>query len=328
MMLELPTMDSALRLVFMGTPQFAVPSLEGLAASHSIAAVYTQPDRPAGRGRAPEASPVKKAALALGLTVEQPVSLRQAEAVARLAQYRPEVIVVAAYGLILPRAVLEIPLQGCVNVHPSLLPRHRGASPVATAILAGDEVTGVSIMLMDEGMDTGPVLAREKTAIAPDETTGSLTARLALIAARLLEDTLPRWARGEITPEPQNNAEATDCRPFAKAAGQIDWRLPAPEIWRRVRAYNPWPGAYTRWQSRQLKVLEAKPRDLAGEHRPGEVVAIEGQSEAFGVACGQGLLEVTRVQLEGKQAMAASDFLRGQRNFIGAVLPDQGGGRP
>ena len=312
-----------MKVVFMGTPEFAVPSLEQLVPAHDVVAVYTQPDRAAGRGRSLAMPPVKRAALSLNLAVRQPVSLKDAGVVAQLAVLRPDVIVVAAFGQLLPQPVLDIPPFGCVNVHPSLLPKFRGASPVAAAILAGDKFTGVSVMLMDEGLDTGPVLARAQIPIPASDTTGSLTARLSLIAARLLLEVLPRWSRGELVPQPQSEAEATYSGPVSKDAGEIDWRLPAVDIWRRVRAFQPWPGCYTKWQGEQLKIMEAVP--LPGEKvfEVGQVVALAPDVEskaAFGVATGEGILGVLRVQLGGKRAMSAAEFLRGQRQFIGAIL--------
>jgi len=310
-----------LRLVFMGSPRFAVPPLEYLLAEkYQVAAVYTQPDQPAGRGRSLLASPVKQAAAARGLRVVQPASLKAAGALERLKGLEPDVIVVAAFGQILPRSVLALPRLGCINIHPSLLPRFRGASPVASAILAGEDFTGVSIMVMDEGLDTGPVLARAQTPISPGDTTGSLTARLSWLGAWLLGEVLVGWSRGELTPRPQNDDEATYCNPIAKGEGEIDWRLPAADIWRRVRAFNPWPGCYTRWRGKSLKIIEAAPLDEASPAKAGEVVALESKA-GFGVATGDGILGVYRVQLEGKKAMSAGEFLRGQREFIGAVLP-------
>ena len=313
-----------MRVVFMGTPDFAVPSLEYLTLRHQVVAVYTQLDKPAGRGRLLAPPPVKKVALALGLPVVPVASLKSAETVAQLAELHPEAIVVAAYGQILPPAVLEIPRYGCLNVHPSLLPRFRGASPVAAAILAGDEFTGVSIMLMDKGLDTGPVLARAQIPISKQDTTGSLTRKLSLIGARLLQEVLVGWVRGEITPQPQNEGEATYSALISKESGEIDWHLPAEQIERRVRAYQPWPGCYTRWQGKQLRIIEAVPLPQEGALEAGHVVALnpdkEGQGAAFGVATGEGILGVCQVQLEGRRAMSAAEFLRGQRQFLGAVL--------
>lgn len=237
-----------------------------------------------------------------------------------MADLHPDVIVAAAFGQLLPQNILDIPPFGCLNVHPSLLPRHRGPSPVATAILAGDEVTGVSIMLLDKGMDTGPLLAQEQVIILPQDTTGFLTARLAQVGARLLLQTLPLWLEGKIAPQPQDNEKATYSKPIAKESGRIDWHLPAVELCRRVRAFQPWPGCYSTWRGKVLKVIEAVPLPGAGE--VGRVVAIKGsQSVTVGVQTGEGILGLLRVQLEGKQVMAAEDFVRGQRDFVGALLP-------
>ena len=310
-----------MRVIFMGSPEFAVPSLERLILNHyQVAAVYTQPDKPAGRGRSLFSTPVKRVAVTWKLPVMQPTSLKEAEAVAQLASFHPDVIVVAAFGQILPQPVLDIPRYGCINIHPSLLPRFRGASPVASAILAGDEFTGVSLMLMDRGLDTGPILARAQIPISLRDTTGSLTDKLSLIAAQLLLEVLPCWLRGELTPQPQNEAEATYSAPISKDKGEIDWHLPAIDIWRRVRAFHPWPGCYTRWRGKQLKIIEAVP--LPGERslEVGQVVAREEAKAAFGVGTGSGILGVVKVQMEGKRAMAAADFLRGQRQFIGTIL--------
>jgi len=310
----------------MGTPEFAVPPLEHLIVNqYQVVAVYAQPDRPAGRGRARVSPPVKRAALAWELPVVQPTGLKEAEVVAQLTRSHPDVIVVAAFGQILPKSVLAIPRFGCINVHPSLLPRFRGASPVASAILAGDEFTGVSIILMDEGLDTGPILARAQIPISPQDTTGSLTTKLSLLGARLLLEALSYWLRGQLTPQPQNEAEATYCTEITKEEGEIDWHLPAIALWRRVRAFYPWPGCYTTWRGKRLKIIEAVPLTEERTFEAGQVVALttvpEGSEAAFGVCAGDRVLGVSRVQLEGKQAMSAAEFLRGQREFIGAVLP-------
>ena len=315
-----------MKIVFMGTPEFAAPPLEHLMLNrYQVVAAYTQPDKPAGRGRSLVAPPLKRAAVGWKLPVVQPVSLNRPEVVEQLANFHPDVIVVAAFGQLLPQSVLDIPHYGCVNIHPSLLPRHRGASPVAAAILAGDEFTGVSIMLMDKGFDTGPVLAQAQVPVSPQDTTGSLTARLSQTGARLLQEVLLGWFRDEITPRPQNEAEATYSEPIAKDEGEIDWRLPTGDIWRRVRAFQPWPGCYTRWQGKQLKIMETVP--LPGEKtlEPGQVVALSGSigkpGAGFGVGTGDGILGILKVQLEGKRAMSAADFLRGQRQLVGMILP-------
>ena len=315
-----------MRVIFMGTPEFAVPCLEHLILNqYHVVAVCTQPDKPAGRGRSPLSSPVKEAALSWKLPVVQPVSLKSKEVVAQLAGFNPDVVVVAAYGQILPQTVLDIPRCGCINVHPSLLPRFRGASPVAAAILAGDVFTGISIMLMDKGLDTGPVLARAQIPISAQDTTGSLTTKLSQIGARVLPDVLSRWLRGELTPRPQNEAEATYSSVITKGEGEIDWRLPAIDIWRRLHAFQPWPGCYTRWQGKRLEIIEAVPLPKEGSFETGQVAALAPTTErlkaAFGVFTGDGILGVLRVQLEGKRAMSAAEFLRGQRQFIGEILP-------
>ena len=311
-----------MRILFMGTSDFAVAPLETLNRNNfQVVAVYTQPDRPAGRGRFLSSSSVKATALRLKLPVVQPTSLKDAEVVAQLVDFHPDVIVVAAYGQILPQSVLDIPKYGCVNLHPSLLPRFRGASPVASAILTGNELTGVSIMLMDRGMDTGPVLDSKQIPISPQDTTGSLTAELSLIAAQLLPEVLTRWVDGEIIPQPQNDAEATYSTPITKKQGEIDWCLSAVEIWRQVRAYQPWPRCYTWWQGRRLEMIEAVPLPGKPTKAAGQVVPLKRKEVAFGVNTGSGVLGIIKVQLEGKRAMAADEFLRGQRQFIGTVLP-------
>ncbi len=315
-----------MRVVYMGTPGFAVPPLEHLVRNqYPVVAVYTRPDKLAGRGRSLAPSAVKMAALAGKLPVLQPESLKGGGVVAQLAAFRPDVIVVAAYGQILPPPVLDLPRYGCINIHPSRLPRWRGPSPVTAAILAGDEFTGVSIMLMDPGLDTGPVLARAQIPIAAADTTGSLTAKLSLVAAHLLREVLVLWPRGEITPKAQGEAGATYSRLISKEEGEIDWQLPAVDIWRRVRAFQPWPGAYTSWRGRRLEIIEAVPLPEEAALGIGRVVArgpVAPRAEAaFGIGTGAGVLGVSRLQAGGKKAMTAAEFLRGQRQFIGAVLP-------
>jgi len=245
---------------------------------HQVPAVYTQPDKPAGRGRSLVSSPVKRAAQSLGLPVEQPPSLKGAEVAAKLAGFAPDVIVVTAFGQILPQSILDIPRYGCINVHFSLLPRFRGASPVAAAILA-----------------------------------------------RLLPEVLARLPGGEIIPRAQNEAEATFSATISKEAGKIDWHQPAADIWRRVRAFEPWPGCYTTWQGKNLRVIGAVPLPEGGDGQVGQVISLApdryGARVAFGVQTGAGVLGVLTVQLEGKRAMAAAEFIRGQQSFIGSILP-------
>lgn len=307
------------RVVFMGTPEFSVPSLaELVAADYDVVGVVTQPDRPSGRGRKLEPSPVKRFAVEHGLTVLQPETLRPPEAVAELASLHPDVIVVAAFGQILRPAVLALPPHGCINVHASLLPRWRGAAPVQAAILAGDQVTGSTIMLMDEGMDTGPVLSQAALAVHSDETAGNLTARLSQHGAWLLADTLPRWLAGELAPQPQDSSLATLCRPVRKEQGVVDWSRPAVEIARAVRAYDPWPGASSTWNGVPLKVVQAAV--LAGDafaDPPGLVLERQG---ATVVVTGEGFLRLDIVQLAGRNPMSIGDFVRGQRGFLGSLL--------
>jgi methionyl-tRNA formyltransferase len=310
------------RIVFMGSPRFSVPSLEQLLINrYEVVAVYTQPDRPAGRGRALVLPPVKEAALRWGVPVMQPETFRSSVAIEQLEKLKPDVIVVCAYGHILPQAVLDMPPYQCVNVHFSLLPRHRGASPVAAAILAGDEFTGVSIMLVRKELDTGPVLSVAAIPISPQDNTGTLTEKLSLVGANLLQEALTGWLRGEITPRPQGETGATYFPQVKKEDGEIDWRLPVVAIWRRVRAYYPWPGCYTTWRGKQLKITETIVLSGEGAAEAGKVVVPAGGGATLGIATGEGVLGVLKVQLEGKKAMTAADFLRGQRDFIGSVLP-------
>lgn len=315
-----------MRVVFMGTPEFAVPALEKLIEDeYEVVAVYTQPDKPEGRGRVPAAPPVKRVALRDGLQVLQPSSLRQPEEAERLSDLRPDVVVVAAFGQILPPGILEVPEHGCLNIHPSLLPSYRGATPIPAAILAGDEDTGVTIMLLDAGMDTGPTLSQFVVEIEPEDTTDSLTVKLAQAGARLLGETLPAWVEGSLVPRPQDESRASYTHPIVKENGAIDWRLPAEDIWRGVRAYCPWPGSYTWWRGRMMKILQAIPLPGTGDAVPGRVTALpSGQPAAVGVETGAGILGLVKVQIEGKRAMSAEDFVRGQQGFLGDVLGKRG----
>jgi len=307
------------RIVFMGTPDFAVPTLATLVdGGYEVVGVATQPDRLAGRGRQLAASPVKRFAEVHGLIVLQPTTLRQPEAVAALAARAPDLIVVAAYGLILPQAVLDIPPHGCLNVHGSLLPRYRGAAPIAAAILVGDVETGVTIMLVDAGMDTGPILSQAACPIEPEDTTGTLTVKLAELGAALLSQTLPRWLASEIEPQPQDDEMATYAPMIRKADGRVDWTRPAEQIARQVRAYQPWPGATTFWKGQPLKLLRVRP-EPAATAAPGRVMA---WGDGAAVGTGEGVLLLEEVQLAGKRAMAIADFLRGQHGFVGSLLDE------
>lgn len=302
----------------MGTPNFAIPALEALADAYHVVGVVTQPDRPAGRGRRTAPSPVKQVALERGLPLYQPRSLRAPEAVAQLAAWRPEVIVVAAFGQILRQDVLELPPYGCLNVHASLLPRWRGAAPVPAAILGGDKVTGVTIMRMDAGLDTGPILAQREELIRPDDTTGTLEGRLAQLGAALLMDTLPLYLAEELSPQSQPAEGATYASQLRKEDGRIDWTLPAVELDRQVRAFNPWPGAFTTWRGRRLKVLRAAPLpDWDRNAPPGTVFTL---ADGLAVAAGRGALRLEEVQLAGKRPMDIEAFLHGRRDFVGGQL--------
>jgi methionyl-tRNA formyltransferase len=306
------------RLVFMGTPEFAVPILDALTRTqHSIVGVYTRPDQPAGRGKQLQPSPIKQLALARGLPIFQPTTLRAPDVLTQMRALTPDLIIVAAYGLILPRDVLTIPSRGCVNAHASLLPRHRGAAPIAAAILAGDTETGITLMQMDEGLDTGPILTQRAISIADDDTTGTLTTKLAHLAADLLIETLPRILAGEITPQPQDHARASLCKPIKKEEGRIDWTHPADDIARRVRAFNPWPSAFTFWNGTMLKILRAHASSHRAEAEVGRVVQI---GKEVAVVCGAGTLILREVQLAGKRAMTIQEFVRGQRGFVGSIL--------
>ncbi len=317
---------SPVRIVFLGTPHFAVPSLHALHAggpAHGwrLVAVATQPDRPAGRGKQMAISPVKEAAQALGLPLLQPARLRKPpagpQAVEALRALAPDLIVVAAYGLLLPHALLAIPTFGCINVHASLLPAYRGASPIAQALLDGQAETGVSIMLMDEGMDTGPLLAMARLPILSDDTTESLGARLAEQGAALLVETLAGWLAGAVAPIAQDELPGVPSAAglIRKEAGSIDWSLPAAQIERMTRAYTPWPSAYTTWQGAPFRILRARVVD--GHAPAGHVVPV---SDGVAVGTGAGLLLLDRVQPAGKRPMAARDFVNGAPSFVGATL--------
>jgi len=309
-----------MKIVFMGTPEFAAPVLRGLIdEGYDIAAVYTRPDAPAGRGRGLSVSPVKALAMQHGLPVVQPRSLRKIEVQEELGRLAPDVIVVAAYGLILPRAVLDVPRLGCINVHASLLPRHRGAAPISAAILSGDDFTGVSIMGMDAGIDTGSVYSRSMTPIFDWDTAGTLSKKLSLIGAQALLDVLPQIEKGTIETVPQPAEGASYAPMMTKEQGCIDWTKPAGDICRQVRAFQPWPGAYTNWEGKLLKFIEMAPIKKSSSDPPGTVVELSGEV-AIGVVTGDGILGIKKLQLEGKKVVTAGEFLRGARGFVGVVL--------
>lgn len=308
----------SLSVVFAGTPDFSVPALEALSASrHRVLAVYTQPDRPAGRGQQLAMSAVKQCALRHGLPVEQPPTLRDQAAVERLASWNADVMVVVAYGLILPADVLAIPALGCLNIHASLLPRWRGAAPIHRALLAGDAETGVTIMRMDVGLDTGPMLLERTTPIAAADTAASLHDRLAAMGAQALLEALDRLIDGSITARPQPEGGVTYAAKIRKDEAIIDWSRSAPEIARQIRAFNPWPVAETRWNGQQLRIWEASVTDAAATAAPGTVVS--AAATGIRVATGSGLLNLLRVQLAGRKAVSAAEFLNAHR-IEGAVL--------
>ncbi len=312
-----------LRVVFLGTPELALPVFAALLAAPALEVVLavTQPDRPAGRGRQLTPSPTRRLAEEHGVPVFQPERLRGEEALDRLRAVDADLFVITAYGQILRQTVLDLPRLGCLNVHPSLLPRHRGPAPIAAAILAGDEETGVTVMLTDRGMDTGPILTQTAVPLHAGETTASLTPQLIALGAELLLQTIPAWANGQLTPLPQDEAVATYSHTFTREDGLIAWERPAREIARQIRALNPWPRAYTFSAGKRLLLLDAReeltvpPDDGMA---PGTVVA--GAVGGLLVATGDGLLRLLEVQPEGRRAVSAATYLRGQRALIGRVL--------
>jgi methionyl-tRNA formyltransferase len=308
------------RIVFMGTPAFAVSSLEACLELGQVVGVVTQPDKPRGRGNEVSFSPVKERALAAGIPVLQPVKIRNpgqpaaALFASELAALQPEVCVVTAYGKILPKDVLEVAPHGCVNVHASLLPRFRGAAPIQWAIASGDGVTGVCLMKMDEGMDTGPVIARREEKILPTDTSQELFVRLAALGGEILKTELIPYLRGERVPQPQPATGVVMAPMIKKEDGRLDFTRPAVELERRLRAFLPWPGAYTQFGGGLLKVHWASV--VEGEGAPGEVLAAE--AEGITVACGAQALRLESLQPEGKRAMGAGEFLAGRKVAVGS----------
>jgi len=306
-----------MRVVFAGTPDFSVPVLQAILDSgHAVVGVYSQPDRPAGRGRKLKPGPVKQLALQYGLPVFQPAGLRDAAEQQALARLEPDLMVVVAYGLLLPQTVLDIPRRGCVNLHASILPRWRGAAPIQRAILAGDRETGVSLMQMEAGLDSGPVLAEVRTPIAADETGGSLHDRLSQLAAGLLARHLDDLDAGRLEPRPQDESRVTYAHKLDKREAAIDWAGDAVQLERQVRAFNPWPVAQAHYRGQALRIWRA--RAVEGpEGRAGTVVAFGPQG--IDVACGHGCLRLLEVQLPGGKRLDAADFLNA-RSVDGAVL--------
>lgn len=319
------THTPTIRILFLGTPEFAVPSLRRLHERSAeqgwqVVAAATQPDRPAGRGKQLVASPVKQYAAQHDIPTLQPASLRKdPDAVEAIRSLVPDLIVVAAFGLILPRSVLEIPTFGCLNVHASLLPAYRGASPITAVLLDGQAETGITIMLMDAGLDTGPVLRQARQPILAGDTTETLSGRLAEQGADLLVEILPAWLAGDLAPIPQSDLPGTPnvVKQIKKEAGLIDWLQPAAHIERMTRAYSPWPAAYTRWRGDHFKILRAEV--LAGSAEPGRVGRVNA---GIAVGTGDGLLLLRLVQPAGKKPMDIQSFVNGAPTFVGALLPD------
>jgi methionyl-tRNA formyltransferase len=297
-----------MNVIFAGTPEFSVPALQALLdGRHSVVAVYTQPDRPSGRGRRTMESPVKRLALQAKIPVFQPTGLKAIDAQQALQALRPDLMVVVAYGLILPPGVLRIPRLGCVNLHASLLPRWRGAAPIQRAILAGDNETGVCLMQMEAGLDTGPLLACTHCEIKATDTGSHLHDKLAQLGADLLTEHLDALERGGLVPQPQDAAKATYAHKLVKSEAVIDWSCAAIDIARKVRAFNAWPVAETRYLGRQLRIWEAQPREEESGASPGSVISVG--RDGFEVACGAGGLLVRKVQLPGARAVSAADFI-------------------
>jgi methionyl-tRNA formyltransferase len=297
-----------MNIVFAGTPEFSLPVLHVLLDSpHEVVAVYTRPDRPSGRGQRTAESPVKRLASRHAIPVCQPGTFRDSGAQAILDAFRADLIIVVAYGLILPPAVLAMPRLGCINVHASLLPRWRGAAPIQRAILAGDRETGVCLMQMEAGLDTGPVLASATCLIEPDDTGGRLHDRLSVMGAQLLKENLDRIAHGELEPRVQDDSQASYADKLEKAEAVIDWTMSAEQVARQVRAFNPWPVAETRYSGRQLRIWEAGPVAMATEQSPGVVLA--AGKAGIDVACGVGALRLLAVQLPGARQVSAIEFI-------------------
>lgn len=310
-----------MRVVFMGTPEFAVGALEAiLAAGHQVAAVVTQPDKPKGRGKEVQMTPVKACAVSHGIPVFQPVRIKEREAVETLRGYQADIFVVAAFGQILSEEILAMPRYGCVNIHASLLPRYRGAGPIQWAIINGEEKTGVTIMQMDKGLDTGDMLLKKEVVIGPRETGDSLHDKLAAVGAGLIVEALSGIERGELVPEKQREEETCYAKMLHKSMGRIDWQQSAAELDRLIRGLLSWPGAYTAFRGKNLKIWEAEvsawPEDTGAA--PGTVAGVD--REAFYVKTGDGILRILAVQPEGKKRMAVKEFLLGYQVKAGEQL--------
>jgi len=311
-------LDKRLRIIFMGTPEFAVPSLNALIDSgEDVVAIVTQPDKPKGRGKKITLPPVRKTALTHNIPVFQPDKIKDESFITAIKKLCPDIIVVVAYGNILPKAILNIPSKGCINVHASLLPKYRGAAPVNWAIINGETETGITTMLMDEGMDTGDMLLTEKVEIKNDDTASSLHDRLKYIGANLLLKTINGIKSETIKPIPQDNLQATYAPMLKKEDGRIDWTMKAGEIQNLTRGLNPWPGAYTRWNGKQIKIFKAEVGTEVKEE-PGTVINVS--TEGIIVATGRGILLIKELQTENKNRMQASEFIKGYRIVKGQIF--------
>ena len=314
-------MKRSLSTVFMGTSRFATPILQSLYDHYGLVAVVTQPDRPRGRGRVVSMSEVKQRVLELGVAVHQPERVRDAAFVDKIREMTPELIVVAAYGQILPGSLLSIPPMGCINVHGSLLPKYRGAAPIHWALAQGESETGVTTMLMDEGMDTGPFFLKRVVPIHPEDTAGSLQERLAVAGAALVIETIEGIKQGDLHPTPQDEREASYAPPVKKRDGWMTWSDPARTLHHRIRAVNPWPGAFTRLRGKMLKIFWAEVDEKAGEGQPPGCV-VDAGADGIRVATGKGHLILKDVQLEGKRRLPVQEFLLGYRVEAGTMLGD------
>ena len=303
------------RVLFYGSPDFAIPTLQALIDSpFRPIAVITQPDARAGRGRSLRPPPIKQLAAVHDIRALQPAKLRDRAAIAQIASLRPDLQIVAAYGQLIPTEILDLPPHGSLNVHASLLPRWRGASPISAAILHGDTETGVSIMLVDEHEDTGDILRQQSTPVDPSENAGELSDRLAQMGAQLLLETIPDWLNGAITPIPQDSARATRARRVKKSQGRIDWQKPADQIARHIRAYTPWPAAATTLDQTPIRVTLATYSDFAAPNLPGTILQAE---TTIDVATADGVLQIHRLQRAGKRELSAEEFVRGTRDLVG-----------
>ena len=312
-----------MRIVFMGTPQYSANVLHTLVKQSPghVVAVVTPPDRRSGRGRRVEACPVKQAAQQLHLPILQPASLRHEDAISQIRAVAPDMIIVVAYGLILPQALLDIPQYGCLNLHPSLLPKHRGPSPVVSSIKEGDTSTGISLMLLDPGMDTGPVIGQEALPINTTDTAHTLTVRLFERGADLLIRSITPWIENTITPQDQNDTQATTTKKITREDGLADWTLDPLVLDRYRRAFTPWPGLYSHWDGKLIKFLETSyDTSIRFTIPPGSVLKLSSSNQGIGVVSGNGILELNTLQLEGKSAISGADFLKGYPSIEHAIL--------